>query len=98
MVTEGLTIFYIYQEEPLNIVLEFNKCVKEDVLNYHFHPTQKVNELKNGNVEVKFTSGVTYAICQELFKWGTNIKIKSPNEFRDYYKMCLSTALKNISK
>ena len=75
--------FGIYQEEPLNIVLEFNKEVKEDVLNYHFHPTQKVKELKNGNVEVRFTSGGTYAICQELFKWGTNVKVKSPEDFKD---------------
>lgn len=85
--------FGIYQEEPLNIVLEFDKCVKDDVLNYHFHPTQKVKELKNGNVEVKFTSGGTYAICQELFKWGTNVKIKSPETFKEYYKNYLSEVL-----
>ena len=89
--------FGIYQEEPLNIVLEFNKEVKEDVLNYHFHPTQKVKELKNGNVEVRFTSGGTYAICQELFKWGTNVKVKSPEDFKDYYKTYLSSVLTSIS-
>lgn len=85
--------FGVYQEEPLEIVLEFDKCVKDDVLNYHFHPTQKVKELKNGNVEVKFTSGGTYAICQELFKWGTNVKIKSPETFKEYYKNYLSEVL-----
>ena len=89
--------FGIYQEAPLNIVLEFNKEVKEDVLNYHFHPTQKVKELKNGNVEVRFTSGGTYAICQELFKWGTNVKVKSPEDFKDYYKTYLSSVLTSIS-
>ena len=89
--------FGIYQEEHLNIVLEFNKEVKEDVLNYHFHPTQKVKELKNGNVEVRFTSGGTYAICQELFKWGTNVKVKSPEDFKDYYKTYLSSVLTSIS-
>ena len=89
--------FGIYQEAPLNIVIEFNKEVKEDVLNYHFHPTQKVKELKNGNVEVRFTSGGTYAICQELFKWGTNVKVKSPEDFKDYYKTYLSSVLTSIS-
>ena len=89
--------FGIYQEAPLNIVLEFDKEVKEDVLNYHFHPTQKVKELKNGNVEVRFTSGGTYAICQELFKWGTNVKVKSPEDFKDYYKTYLSSVLTSIS-
>lgn len=88
--------FGIYQEKALDIVLEFNNCVKNDVLNYHFHPTQKMKELENGNVEVRFTSGGTYAICQELFKWGTNVKIKSPESFREYYKTYLSDVLENI--
>ena len=88
--------FGIYQEEPLNIVLEFDKCVKEDVLNYHFHPTQKVKVLKNGNVEVKFTLGGTYAICQELFKWGCNVKINKPVELKNYYKRYLTDVLNNL--
>lgn len=88
--------FGIYQEEPLNIVLEFDKEVKEDVLNYHFHPTQKVKELKNGNVEVKFTAGGTYAICQELFKWGCNVQIKKPVELKKYYKNYLKDVLDNL--
>ena len=88
--------FGIYQEAPLNIVLEFNKEVKEDVLNYHFHPTQKIKELKNGNVEVKFTSGGTYAICQELFKWGCNVKINKPVELKNYYKRYLTDVLNNL--
>ena len=88
--------FGIYQEEPLNIVLEFNKEVKEDVLNYHFHPTQKVKELKNGNIEVKFTASGTYAICQELFKWGCDVKINKPVELKNYYKRYLTDVLNNL--
>lgn len=88
--------FGIYQEDPLDIVLEFNAEVAEDVLNYHFHPTQKVKELPNGNIEVKFTSGGTYTICQELFKWGTDVKIKKPAEFRNYYKDYLQNVLENL--
>ncbi|MDD3014689.1 MAG: WYL domain-containing protein, partial [Candidatus Gastranaerophilales bacterium] len=63
--------FGIYQEESINVVLEFDKSVAEDVLNYHFHPSQKIKELPDGNVQVRFSAGGTYAICQELFKWGT---------------------------
>lgn len=85
--------FGIYQETPLDIVLEFNAEVKDDVLNYHFHPTQKIKELPNGNIQVKFTSGGTHAICQELFKWGTDVKIKKPVEFMEYYKVYLSDVL-----
>ena len=87
--------FGVYQETPIDITLEFDKGVKDDVLNYHFHPTQKLKELENGNIQVKFTSGGTYAICQELFKWGTNVKIKNPESFKQYYKTYLSNVLEN---
>ena len=88
--------FGIYQEEPIDITLEFDKSVKDDVLNYHFHPTQKLKELDNGNIQVKFTSGGTYAICQELFKWGTNVKIKKPSSFKAYYKKYISDVLNKL--
>lgn len=78
--------FSIYQEEPMNITLEFDKSVAEDVLNYHFHPTQKMKQLDNGNIQVKVTSGGKLAICHELFKWGTSVKIKKPTKLRKYYK------------
>ena len=87
--------FSIYQEEPIDITLEFDKAVADDVLNYHFHPTRKMKQLDNGNIQVKFKSGGTYAICQELFKWGTNVKIKRPSNFKAYYKKYLSDVLNN---
>lgn len=88
--------FSIYQEKPLNITLEFDKDVAEDVLNYHFHPTQKMKQLENGNVQVKFTSGGKLAICHELFKWGTSVKIKKPVELKKYYKDYLIDVLEYL--
>ena len=87
--------FSVYQEEPLNITLEFDKSVADDVLNYHVHPTQKMKTLESGNVQVKFTSGGTYAICQELFKWGCSVQIKKPTQLKDYYKKYLKDVLNN---
>lgn len=88
--------FGIYQEKPLQIELEFDKNVAEDVLNYHFHPTQKIKKLDNCNIQVKFTSGGTYAICQELFKWGCNVRIKRPVELKNIYKSYLTDVLDNL--
>ena len=88
--------FGIYQEEPYNVVLEFDKFVKDDVMNYHFHPTQKVKELENGNVEIKFTSGGKLAMCYELFKWAGNVKIKKPLELKKYYKDYITYVLENL--
>ena len=88
--------FGVYQEKPIDIVLEFDKSVANDVLNYHFHPTQKMKALASGNVQVEFTSGGTYAICQELFKWGCSVKIQKPVELKNYYKRYLTDVLNNI--
>ena len=88
--------FSIYQEDPITITLEFDKSVAEAVLNYHFHPTQKMKQLENGNVQVKFTCGGKYAICHEPFKWGGKVQIKKPVELKDYYKQYLSDVLNNI--
>ena len=88
--------FGIYQEKPLHIELEFDRNVAEDVLNYHFHPTQKIKKFDNGNIQVKFTSGGTYAICQELFKWGCNVRIKRPVELKNSYKSYLTDVLDNL--
>ena len=88
--------FGVYQEKPIDIVLEFDKSVANDVLNYHFHPTQKIKQLENENVQVEFTSGGTYAICQELFKWGCSVKIQKPVELKKYYKRYLTDVLNNL--
>ena len=88
--------FGVYQEKPIDIVLEFDKSVANDVLNYHFHPTQKFKQLENENVQVEFKSGGTYAICQELFKWGCSVKIQKPVELKNYYKRYLTDVLNNI--
>ena len=87
--------FGVYQEEPYDITLLFDSDVRDDVLNYCFHPTQKIKELKDGKVQVQFKAGGSYAICQELFKWGCSVKIKSPIELKEYYKTYLSDVLNN---
>lgn len=87
--------FGIYREEPLKVILEFDCSVADDVLNYHFHPTQKMKQLDNGNILVKFTAGGTEAICRELFKWGTNVKIKKPLKLKNIYKQHLCDVLNN---
>ena len=88
--------FGIYQEEPFNIVLEFDKTVKDDVINYHFHPSQKIKELENGNIEVKFKSGGKLAMCYEFFKWGSKVKIKKPDELKEYYQDYLQYVIDNV--
>lgn len=88
--------FGIYQEEPLNITLEFDKSIADDVLNYNFHPSQRVKRLDNGNIQVKLITGGKLALCFELVKWGANVKIKRPKELKEYYTDYLQHILDNL--
>lgn len=90
--------FGIYQEKPLEVVLEFDKCVFDDIANYHFHPTQITEKLQNGNALVKFKSGGTHEICNELFKWGEYVKIIAPQSLKDIYKVKLENLLKKTER
>jgi len=88
--------FGIYNDEPMKVKLLFDNSVKEDVLNYHFHPTQKFKETKNGVVVEFIASGKT-EICWNLFKWEDKVKILEPQELIDFYKTTLENILNNYN-
>jgi predicted DNA-binding transcriptional regulator YafY len=77
-------------------VLEFDKSVSEDVKNFHFHPTQKIKDQKDGSVKVEFTAGGSLAICWHLFKWGKLVKIIKPTSLKTIYKSLLAEASESI--
>ncbi|MDD3014388.1 MAG: WYL domain-containing protein [Candidatus Gastranaerophilales bacterium] len=89
--------FGVYQEDPFNVVLQFDKSVAEDVKNFHFHPTQKIKEQKDGSVRVDFTAGGSLAMCWHLFKWGKLVKIIKPAGLKKMYKTLLKEAEEGLT-
>lgn len=87
--------FGVYNKEPQFIELLFSKEVREDILNYHFHPTQSMEEKENGDVSVKFQASGEEEICWELFKWGKYVKIEKPASLKEFYSDYLSQCLYN---
>lgn len=85
--------FGVYQNEIMKVELLFNNNVKEDVLNFNFHPTQKIKENTDGTVTVKFKASGPLEIIWHLFKWGDSVKIVSPKslkkEYIDWLEKCL---------
>jgi predicted DNA-binding transcriptional regulator YafY len=76
--------------------LEFNEKGSGYVRDYeyHFHPTQKIKELENGNIQVEFTACSAYEICDELFKWGELVEVKKPEKLKNIYSGKLEKLLK----
>jgi predicted DNA-binding transcriptional regulator YafY len=86
--------FGVYQNEINKVELLFSNSVSEDVLNYNFHPTQKVKQNLDGTVTVKFTASGELEILWHLFKWGDNVKIVSPKRLKKVYVEMLEKVLK----
>lgn len=82
--------FGIFQEEPFDVEWKFSHEVAEDVLNYHFHPTQEFEKHSDGSVCVKFRAGGSYAMCWHLFTWGKHVEILRPLSLKQTYKKLLA--------
>lgn len=87
--------FGIFQGEILNVELEFNKDLTQKAKNYFFHPTQKIKELKNGNLLVKFKASGEREIIYNVFRWGAKCKINKPASLKKYFKTYLKDILNN---
>lgn len=85
--------FGIFNSKPEKVELLFNKSVRDDVINYYFHPTQKLKENDGGSISVTFISSGITEICWNLYKWEDKVKIVSPKELICEYKNSLKKIL-----
>ena len=85
--------FGIYQNEAYKVEVLFNQDVAEDVLNYNFHPTQKIKQNEDGTVTVKFKASGDKEILWHMFRWGNNAKIISPKKLKTNYIQMLEDVL-----
>lgn len=78
--------FGVYQGEVYDVKLKFIPEAAEDVLNYKFHPTQKVKQQADGSVIVTFKASGDKHIIWNLFKWGYAVEILAPQKLKTKYK------------
>ena len=78
--------FGVYFGEIYNVKLRFIPEAAEDVLNYNFHPTQKMKVQEDGSVIVTFKASGDKHIMWNLFKWGYAVDILAPKSLKIKYK------------
>ena len=88
------TSFGVYHNEVMKVELLFSADAAEDVLNYNFHPTQKVKQNDDGSVTVKFKASGELEILWHIFKWGDSVKIVGPTKLKKMYVEYLGNVLK----
>lgn len=87
--------FGVYHDEILDVKLLFSKDIAQTVKEYNFHPTQELDEDKDGNILVSFKASGTREIMRHVFKWGKDCKIISPEKLKNEYVQCLKENLNN---
>ena len=87
--------FGVYQGDAIDVKLLFVPSAANDVLNYHFHSTQKMKQNEDGSVTVKFKASGEYEIMWHLFRWGSDVKILAPTSLRKQYIELLENTMKH---
>ncbi len=90
--------FGIFQGEVMDVILEFDKSTADDILEYHFHNSQKIIPLENGNIQVSLRASGSYEIITELLKWRDCVKIISPKSLKDEYLKTVENIYNSIKK
>lgn len=87
--------FGIFHDKRLDVKLRFDAEVAEPVLQYEFHPTQKMEQEKDGSVVVTFSASGEHEILWHLFTWGDKCTILEPASLREHYVEMLKKVLDN---
>ena len=81
--------FGIYHDDIINVKLSFNQEVADAVMQYEFHPTQRIEKKKDGSVIVTFSASGKNEMLWHIFTWGKNCKILKPASLAKEYKQML---------
>lgn len=88
--------FGVYFGEIYDVKLKFIPEAAEDVLNYNFHPTQKMKQQPDGSVIVTFKASGDKHIMWNLFKWGYAVEILAPKVLKKKYKEYIDEVVKRL--
>jgi predicted DNA-binding transcriptional regulator YafY len=87
--------FGVFQEEPVDVVLQFEPEAAADAANWVFHPSQVLEHDGAGSLKVRFQAGGLQEMCWHLFTWGEAVEIIEPEILRKTLLEALEKALEN---
>ncbi len=74
--------FGTYQDDPVDVVWKFSPEVAEDARSFLFHPTQKLEEQRDGSLLVRFRAGGLLEMAWHLFTWGEGVEVVEPKKLK----------------
>jgi len=64
--------------EPTEVVLQFDKEIRQQILRKKWHQSQKNKELKNGKIEMRFIVKGLGGIKKWIYQWIPHVKVIAP--------------------
>ncbi len=75
--------FGIFQGKPMDVVWRFTPEAALHAKEFMFHPSQKMEELEDGYLIVKFRAAGKNEMIWHLYCWGDNVEVLEPQELAD---------------
>jgi predicted DNA-binding transcriptional regulator YafY len=80
--------------EPVEVTLKFDEHSKPLILRKKWHESQKVRELDDGKIEVRFRVNGLMGIQNWIYGWIPHVEVIAPKELRDTLRKDLLNAIK----
>ena len=74
--------FGVTTDEPMNVVVRFRKEQAPYIRERVWHPTQPLEELRNGDVRLSFQAGGEIEIVRWILSWGSGVSVLRPKALR----------------
>lgn len=82
--------------EPTEVILQFDKEIKEQILRKKWHQSQKNKELKNGKIEMRLIVKGLGGIKKWIYQWIPNVKIIAPKQLKQEMSRDLQVATSKL--
>lgn len=74
--------FGVFQEEAVEVVLQFAPEAAQDAAGWLFHPSQTLTHKLDGTLTVRFRAGGVQEMYWHLFTWETAVTVVAPQKLR----------------
>ena len=82
--------FGVFQEPQQDVVWRFTPAVADAAAECIFHPSQSVEQQRDGSLIVRFRAGGLMEMCWHLYTWGANVEVLQPAELRGLMRRALA--------
>lgn len=85
--------FGVWRDEKQAVVLRVHASAASRAREWRFHRNQDTEELENGDLLIRFTSGGMRELAEHLFTWGYELVIEQPDALVEMMRQRIAAAL-----